>query len=525
MKRTLQVILAILLVAISTSCSAATNPFADVPASHWAYDAISQLAARGVISGYPDGSFKGSQPSTRYELASVIARSLAKVDAEKASQQDIEMLKRLVVEFRDELTTLGVKNEGIEERIGVLDKDLGGWSLSGWLRFDADFGQDTTKGFYEQTTGSGSSRSFHGENQFDLNHFSIFLRKRIDENTMFETWFAHQPDATGGALMKYNFYHIITKLPHDITLDIGHILFEGEKEIGYGMAFDADDDSVLGNFFMDAIVLSKELSNANFKLLVGRLNDQNAAGAFVDEDGVGQFVRATSYASPLEQFFIYGRAEIIPNEHLRAGILAYYLTPDEEVPNVDNTGIESDSDLLTLGAYAGYSFVPGVELKGIYYHQSQGDSWKWNAESADDASLWRAILEINQDVLKFTSLHLEYGQWDNNFFRFGQGFHFNGANLTYNTPQNDKAGTIWGVRAEQRWSDKWSTVERYFKAGFDTPGYDDTSTYSLAVTYHLNPGMSFELAYDAIDYGTGNTYDGARNGEDGVFRFRTLVFF
>jgi hypothetical protein len=41
--------------AIPISAYAASNPFADVPASHWAYDSIASLASRGVISGYPEG--------------------------------------------------------------------------------------------------------------------------------------------------------------------------------------------------------------------------------------------------------------------------------------------------------------------------------------------------------------------------------------------------------------------------------------------------------------------------------------
>ncbi len=57
------------LVSVSAPAFAA-NPFMDVPSGHWAYDAIGQLAASGVLSGYPDGTYKGNQPATRYEMAS-----------------------------------------------------------------------------------------------------------------------------------------------------------------------------------------------------------------------------------------------------------------------------------------------------------------------------------------------------------------------------------------------------------------------------------------------------------------------
>ena len=41
------------------------QPFADVPTNHWAYDAIAELAAKGLVEGYPDGTFKGDRAATR----------------------------------------------------------------------------------------------------------------------------------------------------------------------------------------------------------------------------------------------------------------------------------------------------------------------------------------------------------------------------------------------------------------------------------------------------------------------------
>ena len=70
MKKFLAVFAVIALVAFAAPAFAA-NPFMDVPAGHWAYDAVAQLEASGVISGYHDGAFKGAQPATRYEVASV----------------------------------------------------------------------------------------------------------------------------------------------------------------------------------------------------------------------------------------------------------------------------------------------------------------------------------------------------------------------------------------------------------------------------------------------------------------------
>ena len=101
MKKFVTAVAVVALVAFAAPVFATTNPFMDVPMNHWAYDAIGQLAAHGILSGYPDGLYKGKQPTTRYEMASALARALAVVDMTKASKQDVEMLQKLVVEFHD----------------------------------------------------------------------------------------------------------------------------------------------------------------------------------------------------------------------------------------------------------------------------------------------------------------------------------------------------------------------------------------------------------------------------------------
>ena len=67
-------------IVIQTTLSAvvyAANPFADVPAGHWAYESINKLAAAGVIEGYGDGSFRGDRLMTRYEMAQIVAKAMA----------------------------------------------------------------------------------------------------------------------------------------------------------------------------------------------------------------------------------------------------------------------------------------------------------------------------------------------------------------------------------------------------------------------------------------------------------------
>ena len=111
-------ILAIAAVAALTAgvSAYAANPFSDVSTSDWAYQAVSDLSDQGIVEGYPDGTFKGQQNMTRYELAQIIARLMAKEDQLNAEQRAI--VDKLASQFADELANLGVRVGNIEKKLG-----------------------------------------------------------------------------------------------------------------------------------------------------------------------------------------------------------------------------------------------------------------------------------------------------------------------------------------------------------------------------------------------------------------------
>ena len=104
MKKSLTLAMAMVL-GISASAYAA-NPFSDVPAGHWAYDSVAKLAAVGVIDGYTVGVFDGNKLMTRYEMAQIVAKAMA-----KGANVD-----KLAAEFADELDTLGVRVTKLESK-------------------------------------------------------------------------------------------------------------------------------------------------------------------------------------------------------------------------------------------------------------------------------------------------------------------------------------------------------------------------------------------------------------------------
>ncbi len=99
--------------------------FPDVPDNHWAKDAVAALAAKGLVEGYPDGTFKGDRAATRWEVAMIVARLLAKMEqahATFATKAELEELRKLVNALREELDALGVRVTNLEEKVSRIDK-------------------------------------------------------------------------------------------------------------------------------------------------------------------------------------------------------------------------------------------------------------------------------------------------------------------------------------------------------------------------------------------------------------------
>ena len=113
-----------------TASAYAANPFTDVPAGHWAYDSVAELAEAGVVDGYADGSFGGDKLMTRYEMAQITARAMA-------NGADVDAL---AAEFAEELDTMGV-------RVANLEKKADNVKITGQIRahYQDKDGKDVSK--------------------------------------------------------------------------------------------------------------------------------------------------------------------------------------------------------------------------------------------------------------------------------------------------------------------------------------------------------------------------------------------
>ena len=114
MKKHLAVLAATAVLGVTSAFAA--NPFSDVTPQDWAYQAVAQLASQGIINGYPDGTFKGQNNITRFEMAQMVAKALVRQDRVDAEQNAI--INRLANEFSAELNNLGVRVSTLENKVG-----------------------------------------------------------------------------------------------------------------------------------------------------------------------------------------------------------------------------------------------------------------------------------------------------------------------------------------------------------------------------------------------------------------------
>ena len=117
-----------------TASAYAASPFSDVPAGHWAYDSIAKLAAAGVIDGYGDTTFGGDKLMTRYEMAQITARAMA-----KGANVD-----KLAAEFADELDNLGVRVANLEKKTDNV-KITGQFRMRNMHDYKTNGDKDSTK--------------------------------------------------------------------------------------------------------------------------------------------------------------------------------------------------------------------------------------------------------------------------------------------------------------------------------------------------------------------------------------------
>jgi len=99
---------------VTGTAFAAKQTFVDVPAKHWAYEAVNKLAKTGIIDGYGDSTFRGDKLITRYEMAQIVLRAMEKSDNADIAIQ--ALIEKLAAEFSVELKSMQTRLNIIEKK-------------------------------------------------------------------------------------------------------------------------------------------------------------------------------------------------------------------------------------------------------------------------------------------------------------------------------------------------------------------------------------------------------------------------
>ncbi len=397
MKKSLVLTLALIFVLGIASTALAANPFTDVPANHWAYASVSKLADAGIIDGYGDGTFVGQRNMTRYEMAQIIAKAMARSDkADSAMQVQIE---KLAAEFGDELNGLGV-------RTARLAKNSDNVKIVGEARF-----------------ASHRSELFNGndKSEFDSLRTRLWLTGQVNERWSYS-----------GMIEQHQ--NLRTNSNNDGETRLRRAWVDGsigDVKITAG-AFNKTTmmGTVLDND-MDGLNLGYGKGKFNLDLFVGRIDYSNQA--YWDQAFNGSLAKGQTYGAVLGYDFT-------DKLNMQA---AYYSTE----------GMGAEGDIYGLGTLgiievgAGYKFAKNWQLWAEYL-RADNPYKNWGFDAGKNG--WAALLSYDNtdrnkaggfgfranyyDVPAGGSLAFTGELWTD--FNYGAGFKGYQLGLTYMLAKN-----------------------------------------------------------------------------------------
>ena len=353
MKKTLvSALTTALVVGAASTTFAAANPFSDVPADHWAYDAVSQLAADGVIEGYGDTTFRGNQNITRYEMAQMIAKAMAKSDVSAA---DKALIDKLAAEFSDELNNLGVRVSNLER-----NADMVKWNGKAEYTYKSLRDKDAK----DETRKQNSDHLlFRLEPSAEVNQ-NWHVKARLDASTELDSDSAEKSED---------------------KVDLKRIWAQGNYnnfQVKLGKFAPIDDDSIFDTTFSGAEVAFG--NKVTFTAGAGRKSndDLNKYVSFA-KDGVNDTANY-QYAG-----LGYGDGKFV------GGVDYHHLNAD----NINYKGQKSTEDTANIWlAKAAYRFDKTNGLNGFYANNTTADQYDhaWSAEydykgaQAENKGTWGA---------------------------------------------------------------------------------------------------------------------------------------
>ena len=409
MKKTLvSALTTALVVGAASTTFAAANPFSDVPADHWAYDAVTQLAADGVVTGCGDGKFNGDKNITRYEMAQIVAKAMAKPNV---SGNDKALVDKLAAEFADELNNLGVRVSNLER-----NADMVKWNGTAEYTFrnnNYDHQSRDKDGRYDNVL-------FRLEPSAEINS-NWHVKARLDANSNLKKDNGGNGDESSNVLLK-------------------RVWAQGDYsnfQVKLGKFAPIDNDSIFDTTFSGAEVsfgkTAKMTIGAGRNSLWGGVNGDNVNSAILMRDDKGNHNAkidagdtAANYQYAGLDFSKSKLAAGVSYHHLNSEVFrgATDIVSDNSGRGYKNNGTSDEANIWMLKA--GYTFSKNVALNGFYADNHDADNYNKaysaqltykgaQAENKGTWGAWTAYRSLGQAVALFNTfdvIEAGYKGWE-----------------------------------------------------------------------------------------------------------------
>ena len=393
MKKHLAVLAATAVLGVTSAFAA--NPFSDVTPQDWAYQAVAQLAAQGVVNGYPDGTFQGQNNITRYEMAQMVAKALVRQDRVDAEQNAI--INRLANEFSAELNNLGVKVNTLENKVGNFkftgdarlrytgsnDARESNFNYRGRVKFEATV-NDNTKAVVRLM----GSKEFGAAGNPNTAIDRVYVQHNFGK---YATVTAGRQDLVVGAGLAYDdvFEGVVANVGKDkLNASVAYGYLQAGEVAGVKLGkVDRDKNAQVSVYQLNYNPTAK-VAVKGFYADVHEENVDNAYGASLDLTlgkkvwVGGEYVKTETLGANGEAWTAglgYGKANL--KQPGTWGVKAQYFDIKKDAPVVSTTWNLIDKDQKGVLATVNYAVAKNVGLNGYATIDTKGQDNKAKAET------------------------------------------------------------------------------------------------------------------------------------------------
>ena len=375
-------LLALGAIAGAPQANAQAAPFLDTPTNHWAYEAVQDLAKKGIVIGYPDGTYGGKRPMTRYEFAVALDRALRTVADMVAAQNgtppppgtpapgtitqdDLNRLQALIDKFRPELDTIQTNLKQAQDDIDALRADV----------LDAKALANKAQATADNSYGVGPDRKFQ---------ISGYVQGRYQSVSAGQGALARFPQGIAGGAGAYNGNYLSGSSPSTFDVRRARIKFSGQVtgNTKYAIQVDASGAVTSGANANQQVTVREAYAAYTLGNGDAKKNLTATAGLFATPFGYILPVSSATYISPERPLaFSESGAGLFNSQDYDKGIQLSYNTPQQLIflpagiklsaALVNGTGRTSnDTDAFKDQIYRVAYQTPNkvVSLGGSYYY-------------------------------------------------------------------------------------------------------------------------------------------------------------